>query len=101
MNTNNNLTDLFRSIKNVLDVRVAIDRRSGQPRGFAHADFTDVESAVAAKQALEQKSVYGRQLRVDYSGQAKEDGDRPARRERYDRPERRERRDRDDGNDLD
>ena len=96
-----NITDLFRSIKNVLDVRVAIDRRSGQPRGFAHADFTDVESAVAAKQALEQKSVYGRQLRVDYSGQAKEDGDRPARRERYDRPERRERRDRDDGNDLD
>lgn len=95
------LTDLFRSIKNVLDVRVAIDRRSGQPRGFAHADFTDVESAVAAKQALEQKSVYGRQLRVDYSGQAKEDGDRPARRERYERPERRERRDRDDGNDLD
>ena len=85
----------------MLDVRVAIDRRSGQPRGFAHADFTDVESAVTAKAALEQKSVYGRQLRVDYSGQAKEDGDRPARRERYDRPERRERRDRDDGNDLD
>jgi hypothetical protein len=38
---------------------------------------------------------------VDYSGQSKEDGDRPARRERSDRPERRERRDRDDGNDLD
>ena len=101
MNTNNNLTDLFRSIKNVLDVRVAIDRRSGQPRGFAHADFTDVDSAVVAKKALEQKSVYGRQLRVDYSGQAKEDGGRPARRERSDRYERRERRDRDDGNDLD
>jgi RNA recognition motif-containing protein len=104
MNTNNNLTDLFRSIKNVLDVRVAIDRRSGQPRGFAHADFTDVDSAVVAKKALEQKSVYGRQLRVDYSGQAKEDGDRPSRRERTDRTdryERRERRDRDDGNDLD
>ena len=85
----------------MLDVRVAIDRRSGQPRGFAHADFTDVESAVTAKKALEQKSVYGRQLRVDYSGQAKEDGDRPARRERSDRYERRERRDRDDSNDLD
>ena len=85
----------------MLDVRVAIDRRSGQPRGFAHADFTDVESAVTAKKALEQKAVYGRQLRVYYSGQSKEDGDRPARRERSDRPERRERRDRDDGNDLD
>lgn len=87
----------------MLDVRVAIDRRSGQPRGFAHADFTDVESAVTAKAALEQKSVYGRQLRVDYSGQSKEEGDRPRheRSDRSDRPERRERRDRDDGNDLD
>lgn len=54
----------------MLDVRVAIDRRSGQPRGFAHADFIDVESATAAKEILEQKSVYGRQLRVDYSGRA-------------------------------
>ena len=87
--TNVDLTDLFRSIKNVLDVRVAIDRRSGQPRGFAHADFTDVESAVTAKKALEQKSVYGRQLRIDYSGQAKEN-DRPERSDRFDRRERRE-----------
>lgn len=91
------LNDLFRSIKNVLDVRVAIDRRSGQPRGFAHADFTDVESAVAAKDALERKSVYGRQLRVDFSGQAQEGGGRP----RPEGRERRGRRDRDDGNDLD
>lgn len=96
-NTDKNLTDLFRSIKNVLDVRVAIDRRSGQPRGFAHADFTDVESAVAAKEALERKSVYGRQLRVDFSGQFQEGGGRP----RPEGRERRERRDRDDGNDLD
>ena len=96
-NTDKNLTDLFRSIKNVLDVRVAIDRRSGQPRGFAHADFTDVESAVAAKDALERKSVYGRQLRVDFSGQAQEGGGRP----RPEGRERRGRRDRDDGNDLD
>ncbi|KAL9062725.1 MAG: hypothetical protein Q9157_008687, partial [Trypethelium eluteriae] len=36
------LNNLFREIKNVLDVRVAIDRRSGQPRGFAHADFVDI-----------------------------------------------------------
>ncbi|KAF7186285.1 Nuclear localization sequence-binding protein [Pseudocercospora fuligena] len=61
------LNDLFRQIRNVLDVRVAIDRRSGQPRGFAHADFIDEASATKAKQLLEQKVVYGRQLRVDYS----------------------------------
>lgn len=61
--------DLFREIKNVLDVRVAIDRRSGQPRGFAHADFTDVASAEKAKEFLGSKMVYGRQLRVDFAAE--------------------------------
>ncbi|CAK1355877.1 Polyadenylate-binding protein, cytoplasmic and nuclear [Cercospora beticola] len=61
------LNDLFREIKNVLDVRVAIDRRSGQPRGFAHADFIDVASAEKAKAYLSSKVVYGRELRVNFS----------------------------------
>jgi len=60
------LNDLFRDVRNVLDVRVAIDRRNGQPRGFAHADFTDVPSAEKAKEALQNKVLYGRELRVDY-----------------------------------
>ncbi len=59
--------DLFREVRDVLDVRVAIDRRSGQPRGFAHADFVDVASAQRAKELLERKVIYGRQLRVDFS----------------------------------
>jgi len=59
--------DLFREIRDVLDVRVAIDRRSGQPRGFAHADFIDISSAERAKEHLEKKVVYGRQLKVDFS----------------------------------
>ena len=61
------LNDLFRDIKNVLDVRVAIDRRTGQPRGFAHADFTDVKSAELAMEKLEGRELYGRHLRVDFS----------------------------------
>ncbi|KAF2754235.1 RNA-binding domain-containing protein, partial [Pseudovirgaria hyperparasitica] len=61
------LNDLFRDVRNVLDVRVAVDRRTGQPRGFAHADFTDAESAKQAAELLAGKSVYGRQLRVDFS----------------------------------
>ena len=48
------------------DVRVAIDRRTGQPRGFAHADFLDVESATKAKELLSKKELYGRWLRLDY-----------------------------------
>lgn len=61
------LNDMFRDVKNVLDVRVAIDRRTGRPRGFAHADFVDVASATAAKELLSQKEIYGRKLRVDFS----------------------------------
>lgn len=61
------LNDLFRDIKNVTDVRVAIDRRSGQPRGFAHADFNDIASAQAAAQLLQDKTIYGRTLKVDYT----------------------------------
>lgn len=61
------LNKLFRDIRNVVDVRVAIDRRTGQPRGFAHADFVDVDSAVKGMEALKDKEVYGRTLRLDYS----------------------------------
>lgn len=61
------LNDLFRDIENVVDVRVAIDRRTGTPKGFAHADFTDILSAERAFAILGRKRVYGRSLRVDYS----------------------------------
>ncbi|TVY37311.1 Protein gar2 [Lachnellula subtilissima] len=61
------LNKLFRDIKNVIDVRVAIDRRTGQPRGFAHADFVDIESASKGMEALKDQEIYGRKLRVDYS----------------------------------
>lgn len=65
--SNNSLADLFRNIRDVLDVRVAIDRRTGQPRGFAHADFLDEAAATRARQELQDKMVYGRPLRIDYA----------------------------------
>lgn len=65
--TDRDLNALFKGIKNVIDVRVAIDRRTGQPRGFAHADFIDVNSAMEAMKVLETKETYGRKLRLDYS----------------------------------
>lgn len=72
------LNDLFRDIRNVMDVRVAIDRRTGQPRGFAHADFVDVASATKAREILMEKVIYGRQLRVDFS-KANSDRERTSR----------------------
>lgn len=89
------LNDLFRNITNVLDVRVAVDRRSGQPRGFCHADFIDVPSAQAAKEILEKKEIYGRQLRVDFSRSSQPqstDGETREPRERREYREPRERR---------
>ena len=65
--TDRDLNNLFRGIRNVIDVRVAIDRRTGQPRGFAHADFVDVKSAMEAMKVLAGKENYGRHLRVDFS----------------------------------
>lgn len=72
------LHKLFREVRNVLDVRVAVDRRTGQPRGFAHADFLDVASAEEALKALQGREVFGRQLRIDYSGVRPDHGSRNA-----------------------
>lgn len=65
--TDEDLNELFKDIPGCADVRVAMDRRTGQPRGFVHADFTDVESAVAAKEKLAGTQLYGRQIRIDFS----------------------------------
>lgn len=65
--TDHDLNELFRDMRNVSDVRVAIDRRTGQPRGFAHADFIDVQSATKAREILQETVIHGRKLRVDFS----------------------------------
>ena len=65
--TDRELNALFRPLKGIKDVRVAIDRRTGQPRGFAHADFTDVESATRAKDKLNGHLVNGRPLKIDFA----------------------------------
>ncbi|KAI1369328.1 RNA-binding domain-containing protein [Xylaria arbuscula] len=61
------LNKLFRSLDNVKDIRVAIDRNTGWPRGFAHADFDDIESAKKAHDFLQTQVLSGRTLRVDYA----------------------------------
>jgi nucleolin len=65
--TDSELNKMFRNLENVVDVRVAVDRNTGWPRGFAHADFTDVESATKALEFLSSQVLGGRKLRVDYS----------------------------------
>ncbi|KAA8648490.1 nucleic acid-binding protein [Aspergillus tanneri] len=65
--TDRDLNELFKDIVNVIDIRVSVDRRTGQIRGFAHVEFTNVESARVAFETLSRKAPYGRKLRLDYS----------------------------------
>jgi len=60
---------LFTDITGCVDVRIAMDRATGQPRGFAHADFVDIDSAINAKDKLAGVEVFGRRLRIDFSDQ--------------------------------
>ncbi|TLS20230.1 uncharacterized protein PpBr36_11500 [Pyricularia pennisetigena] len=65
--TDADLNRLFQSLENLEDVRIAVDRSTGWPRGFAHADFKDVESAAKAVEHIKTMELMGRSLRVDYS----------------------------------
>ncbi|KAI5796534.1 hypothetical protein EDC01DRAFT_651647 [Geopyxis carbonaria] len=65
--TDEDLDELFKDVKGCIDVRIAVDKRTGQPRGFAHADFKDIESCVAAKTQLTGTQIYGRMIRTDFS----------------------------------
>jgi RNA recognition motif-containing protein len=65
--TDAELNRLFRDLSNVVDIRVAVDRTTGWPRGFAHADFANVESAIKAHEALQNVQLGDRTLTVDYS----------------------------------
>lgn len=68
------LNRIFRDMTNVKDVRVAVDRTTGWPRGFAHADFETVEDAVDAMNKLQGTMLGDRTLRFDYAhGYARQD----------------------------
>lgn len=65
--TDRDLQDLFRDVKNVVDIRIPVSRRTGMPRGFAHAEFLNTEFAMRGKEVLMRKEPYGRKLRVEYA----------------------------------
>lgn len=67
--TDAELNRIFRELDNVVDVRVAVDRTTGWPRGFAHADFSDVESCTEGMNKLRGTTIGGRELRLDYASE--------------------------------
>lgn len=67
--TDAELNRIFRELDNVTDVRVAVDRTTGWPRGFAHADFADVEACTTGMKKLAGMTIGGRELRLDYAAE--------------------------------
>lgn len=61
------LNRLFRGLDNIKDVRVAVDRTTGWPRGFAHADFPSVEAAQDAFKKLQGVTLADRRLKIDFA----------------------------------
>lgn len=61
------MQELFADVKNVIDIRIPVDRRSGMPRGFAHAEFLNEEYARRGMEVLMRKEPYGRKLTVNFA----------------------------------
>ena len=62
----NNIRKFFASCGNVVDVRIALSKEDGRPRGFCHVDFDSAEAVEAAK-GKAGKNLDGREIRVDPS----------------------------------
>ncbi|KAI9894145.1 MAG: hypothetical protein M1814_003999 [Vezdaea aestivalis] len=65
--TDTELEQLFQGLDRVHAVRIAVDRRTNSPRGFAHVDFEDTEAADKGREILSTRSTYGRKLYVDFA----------------------------------
>ncbi|KAJ6172606.1 hypothetical protein N7470_001673 [Penicillium chermesinum] len=72
--TDRDLQDLFIDVYNFTDIRIPVDRRSGTPRGYAHAEFIDIPAAEAAREILRRKFPYGRKLKVQFAHGIKKGG---------------------------
>lgn len=67
------LKDYFKEYWEVAFVRIVSDRETGKSRGFGFVEFENVEDAVKAKEALDGKELDGRELKIDFAQEKKED----------------------------
>lgn len=61
------LWETFGEHGDVKSVRIPTDRESGRPKGFAYVEFSDVEAAKKAHEALQGFELDGRSIRLDFS----------------------------------
>jgi len=74
------LTELFSEFGEVASARVISDRETGRSKGFGFVEMSDDSAAKSAIEALNEKEVDGRTLRVN---EARPREERPRRESRY------------------
>jgi heterogeneous nuclear ribonucleoprotein A1/A3 len=61
------LKDIFKEYGEVVYVKIIKDRETGKSKGFGFIEFSSVEEAVKAKEAMDGAEVDGRVINVDYA----------------------------------
>lgn len=67
------LKEIFGEFGEVTFVRIITDRESGKSKGFGFVEFANAEDAASAKAAMDGKEVDGRELRVDFAEDKREE----------------------------
>lgn len=65
--TEDGLWEIFGEHGEVKSVRMPTDRETGKPKGFGYVEFTDLDAAKKAYDALQGQEIEGRGVRLDYS----------------------------------
>ncbi|KAL8261268.1 hypothetical protein R6Q59_025317 [Mikania micrantha] len=68
------LREAFGAYGEVHEARVIVDRETGRSRGFGFVTFADAEAASAAIQAMDQRELHGRTVRVNYANDRPQGG---------------------------
>ncbi|XP_076934376.1 glycine-rich RNA-binding protein 2, mitochondrial-like [Bidens hawaiensis] len=68
------LREAFSAYGEVYEARVITDRETGRSRGFGFVTFADSETASAAIQAMDQRELHGRTVRVNFANDRPQGG---------------------------
>lgn len=69
------LKEVFGEYGEVEFANVIKDRETGRSRGFGFVEFTNLEDAVKAKEALDGAEIAGRAVKVDYAEEKRQDAE--------------------------
>ena len=71
--TETQMVDILSEVGTVVSFRLVFDRETGKPKGYGFCSYQDHETAASAVRNLNNYDIGGRQLRVDYAEQDKEE----------------------------